>query len=88
MSIFNRVGIYLLLDVNSPLGGESLDRGNPGESYNTDYLKRIFAVVEAFKGYPNTLGFFAGNEVVNDGGSSAVVPPYLRVCIIYLSPET
>lgn len=84
-SIFNRVGIYMLLDVNSPLAGESLDRGNPGESYNTDYLKRIFSIVEAFKGYPNTLGFFAGNEVINDGGSSSVVPPYLRVCVIHRS---
>lgn len=78
-SIFNGVGIYMLIDVNSPLGGESLDRTNPGQSYHTDYLKRIFGIVEAFKGYPNTLGFFGGNEVINDDASAAIVPPYLRV---------
>lgn len=77
-SIFNGVGIYMLIDVNSPLGGESLDRTNPGQSYHTDYLKRIFGIVEAFKGYPNTLGFFGGNEVINDDASAAIVPPYLR----------
>ncbi|KAI9851323.1 MAG: GMP synthase (glutamine-hydrolyzing) [Thelocarpon superellum] len=77
-SIFNGVGIYMLLDVNSPLGGESLNRGDPGSTYTSDYLKRIFGVVEAFKGYPNTLAFFAGNEVINDKPSSQVVPPYLR----------
>ncbi len=73
----------MFIDVNSPLGGESLDRGDPGRSYHADYLRRIFGVVEAFKGYPNTLGFFGGNEVINDGGSAAVVPPYLRVCLFY-----
>ncbi|KAI9831718.1 MAG: hypothetical protein M1826_003049 [Phylliscum demangeonii] len=77
-SIFNRVGIYMLLDVNSPLAGESLNRGQPSESYNAEYLTRIFGVVEAFKDYPNTLAFFGGNEVINDGLSAAIVPPYLR----------
>lgn len=68
----------MLLDVNSPLPGESLDRGNPGSSYNSNYLKRIFGIVEAFKDYPNTLGFFGGNEVINDDPSGGIVPPYLR----------
>ena len=74
----NAVGIYLLLDVNSPLPGQSLNRGDPGSTYNSDYLSRIFGVVEAFKDYPNTLGFFGGNEVINDDSSGGVVPPYLR----------
>jgi len=77
-SIFNGVGIYMLLDVNSPLVGESLDRGAPWTTYTTSYLNRTFAVVEAFKNYPNTLLFFAGNEVINDIPSGAIVPPYLR----------
>lgn len=80
-SIFNGVGIYMLLDVNSPLGGESLDRHNPASSYNEGYMQRVFGVVEAFKAFPNTLGFFAGNEVVNDDRSAGDVPPYLRVII-------
>ncbi|KAI9752845.1 MAG: hypothetical protein M4579_005460 [Chaenotheca gracillima] len=77
-SIFNEVGIYMLLDVNSPLPGQALNRGEPWTTYTLDYLKRIFGIVEAFKGYPNTLGFFGGNEVINDVPSSSVVPPYLR----------
>jgi len=78
VSIFNAVGIYMLLDVNSPLPGQSLNRGDPASSYNSDYLTRIFGVVEAFKDYPNTLGFFGGNEVINDDPSGGIVPPYLR----------
>ncbi|KAI9679471.1 MAG: hypothetical protein M1817_005493 [Caeruleum heppii] len=77
-SIFNSVGIYMLLDVNSPLGGESINRGDPASSYHSGYLNRIFGVVEAFKGYPNTLAFFGGNEVINDVGSAEIIPPYLR----------
>ncbi|RKF63904.1 1,3-beta-glucanosyltransferase gel2 [Erysiphe neolycopersici] len=77
-SIFNEVGIYLLIDVNSPLDGESLNRKSPSSSYNAKYLQRTFAVVESFKNYPNTLLFFSGNEVINDVPTAANVPPYLR----------
>jgi hypothetical protein len=71
----------MLLDVNSPLQGQSIDRSNPGATYNAPYLNRTFAVVEAFKNYPNTLLFFAGNEVINDDPSGAVVPPFMRVSL-------
>ncbi|KAK6599088.1 glycolipid anchored surface protein [Botrytis cinerea] len=73
-SIFNEVGIYMLIDVNSPLSGESIDRSSPSTTYDVSYLNRTFAVVEAFKDYPNTLLFFAGNEVINDNdtGGTAV----------------
>ena len=77
-SIFNAVGIYMLLDVNSPLPGQSLNSGDPGSSYNADYLTRTFGVVEAFKNYPNTLGFFGGNEVINNESHGQNIPPYLR----------
>lgn len=78
VSIFNAVGIYLALDVNSPLSGESLNRDDPVSSYHSGYLTRIFSVVEAFKDYPNLLGFFAGNEVVNSVKSAQTVPQYIR----------
>ena len=77
-SIFNAVGIYMLLDVNSPLPNESLNPDQLSNSYNTDYLTRTFAVVEAFKSFPNTLGFFSGNEVMQTIPSGGTVPPYVR----------
>ena len=78
VSIFNDVGIYMFIDVNSPLPNESLNAGDPGISYDATYLERIFGVIEAFKNYPNTLGFFAGNEDINDPISASLDPPYLR----------
>jgi Glucanosyltransferase len=77
--ILCKVGIYMLIDVNSPLIGESIDRTLPWTTYTAAYLNRTFAVVEAFKSYENTLLFFAGNEVINDVASGGVVPPYMRV---------
>lgn len=81
MSIFNAAGIYVVLDVSSPLGGESIARYDPESTYNKNLLNRIWGVVDAFKGYPNVLGFFAGNEVVNDPMSAQVSPQYVRAVI-------
>jgi hypothetical protein len=78
-SIFNTAGIYMLLDVNSPMPGEAINRDAPWTTYTDAYLSRTFAVVEAFKGFPNTLAFFAGNEVIDDYESS-INAPYMRVC--------
>ncbi len=77
-SIFNAAGMYMLLDVNSPKVGDSLTNFKPWESYYAAYLNRTFAVVEAFKNYPNTLAFFSGNEVITDEEVAADVPPYIR----------
>ncbi|KIX00041.1 uncharacterized protein Z518_10968 [Rhinocladiella mackenziei CBS 650.93] len=76
-SIFNAAGIYMILDVNSPLPNQSLNRGAPWESYNSDYLERVFQVVEGFMHFNNTLGFFSGNEVINED-SVPEVPAYIR----------
>ncbi|ERF68957.1 1,3-beta-glucanosyltransferase gel2 [Endocarpon pusillum Z07020] len=76
-SIFNAAGIYMILDVNSPLPNQSLNRGAPWESYSSDYLARVFQVVENFKAFPNLLGFFSGNEVINEE-SVVEVPGYIR----------
>ncbi|KAL9103908.1 MAG: hypothetical protein Q9163_001101 [Psora crenata] len=78
VSIFNAVGIYMLIDVNSPLPNESLNPGDLSGSYSSTYLNHIFAVVEAFHNYPNILGFFSGNEVMNNVPSGGTVPPYIR----------
>ena len=77
-SIFNAAGMYMLIDVNSPLVAESLTSFEPWTSYYAAYLNRTFAIVEAFKNYPNTLAFFSGNEVMNNEETAATVPPYSR----------
>ncbi|KAF0325186.1 glycoside hydrolase family 72 protein [Colletotrichum asianum] len=77
-SIFNAAGMYMVLDVNSPLVGESISSFEPWTSYYAAYMNRTFAIVEAFKNYPNTLAFFSGNEVMNNVETARDVPPYLR----------
>lgn len=72
MSALADAGIYLVLDVNTPL--YSLNRADPAPSYNDVYLQSLFATVDSFHNYTNTLAFFSGNEVVNDGPSSAAAP--------------
>ncbi|EPE37150.1 (Trans)glycosidase [Glarea lozoyensis ATCC 20868] len=76
-SIFNTAGIYMLLDVNSPMQGDHINREAPWTTYTAAYLERVFRVVEAFKEFPNTMAFFAGNEVIDDFESS-VNAPYMR----------
>lgn len=65
-------GIYLVLDVNSPL--YSINRADPHASYNTAYLQNIFATIDKFASYTNTLAFFSGNEVINDDTTTNCAP--------------
>lgn len=65
-------GIYLVLDVNTPK--YSLNRATPAPSYNAVYLQNVFATIDAFAGYPNTLAFFSGNEVINDDATTPAAP--------------
>jgi hypothetical protein len=64
--------IYLALDVNSPL--YSIRRDKPAKSYNKVYLQSVFATIDAFANYSNTLLFFSGNEVINDDKTSECAP--------------
>lgn len=68
-------GIYLALDVNNP--DYSLNRDKPGKSYNPTYLQSVFATIDAFVGYSNTLMFFSGNEVINEA-ENTVSAPYVK----------
>ena len=61
MAALADAGIYLALDVNTPL--YSLNRNDPSGSYNDLYLQSVFATIDKFAGYSNTLLFFSGNEV-------------------------
>ncbi|GCB24513.1 1,3-beta-glucanosyltransferase gel1 [Aspergillus awamori] len=72
MNALADAGIYLVLDVNTPK--YSLNRADPAPSYNDVYLQYIFATVDKFASYKNTLAFFSGNEVINDGPSSKAAP--------------
>lgn len=81
MSLLAAAGIYLVLDVNSPLPNENLNRYEPWTSYNEFYLEHIFKVVEQFSFYPNTLLFFAGNEVVNDRRSAKASLSYVKAVV-------
>lgn len=64
MSALEEAGIYLILDLNTP--DVSISRTDPACSYNADYLQNVFATVDVFADYDNVLGFFAGNEVINN----------------------
>ncbi|KAM0198260.1 hypothetical protein ACHAPA_009122 [Fusarium lateritium] len=69
-------GIYLVLDVNNPK--YSLNRATPGPSYNAAYIQSVFATVEMFAQYDNTLAFFSGNEVMNDEKDTDKSAPYVK----------
>ncbi|EGW31162.1 uncharacterized protein SPAPADRAFT_63076 [Spathaspora passalidarum NRRL Y-27907] len=71
-------GIYVILDVNTPYS--SITRSDASCSYNTDYLQEVFATISEFAKYNNTLGFFAGNEVINDK-SSLDAAPYVKAVV-------
>jgi hypothetical protein len=72
MNALADAGIYLVLDVNTPK--YSLNRADPAPSYNDVYLQYVFSTVDMFARYDNTLAFFSGNEVINDGPSSKAAP--------------
>ncbi|KAI9838172.1 MAG: beta-glucanosyltransferase [Thelocarpon superellum] len=75
MNALADANIYLILDVNTPK--YSLNRDDPKTSYNDVYLQNIFATIDAFAKYSNTLAFFSGNEVIN-GANSTGAAPYVK----------
>ncbi|KAI9842922.1 MAG: beta-glucanosyltransferase [Sclerophora amabilis] len=72
MSALADAGIYLALDVNTPK--YSINRASPKASYNDNYLQNVFATVDEFVKYDNTLLFFSGNEVINDATNTKSAP--------------
>ncbi|KAF2199549.1 1,3-beta-glucanosyltransferase gel1 [Delitschia confertaspora ATCC 74209] len=72
MNALADAGIYLALDVNTPK--YSINRAKPEVSYNDVYLQSIFATIDAFAKYDNTLLFFSGNEVINDDATTSCAP--------------
>jgi hypothetical protein len=78
MSALSDAGIYLALDVHSP--NYSINRDDPAPSYNDVYLQNVFATMDAFAKYDNTLLFFSGNEIINDD-KTTVTAPYIKAVI-------
>ena len=72
MNALASAGIYLALDLNTPK--YSINQNSPAKSYNKDYLQSLFATVDEFAKYSNTLLFFSGNEVINNIQTSAAAP--------------
>jgi 1,3-beta-glucanosyltransferase GAS5 len=72
MKALSDAGIYLALDVNTPK--YSINRADPGPSYNDVYLQSIFATIDAFQKYDNTLLFFSANEVINSDNTTNTAP--------------
>lgn len=69
MQKLEEAGIYVVLDVNIPKALIARDDGAEC-SYNTMYLNEVLATVRIMSQYNNTLGFFAGNEVINDDSTT------------------
>lgn len=78
MTMLAAAGIYLVLDVNSPIYGQHLHSTEPWTTYTPAYLEHIFTVMEIFSGYENTLAFLSGNEVIHDPGSEKTAPQYIK----------
>jgi hypothetical protein len=81
MTLMAEAGIYLVLDVNSPLPEEHLNNQEPWTTYTENYLKHVFSVIEVFSGYTNTLAYLAGNEVIFDDTSAKASPNYVKAVV-------
>ncbi|RPB28606.1 hypothetical protein L211DRAFT_777693 [Terfezia boudieri ATCC MYA-4762] len=78
MTMLAGAGIYLVLDVNTPLSNEHIYDMEPWTTYTPAYIKHVFECIEVFSGYDNTLAFLAGNEIVHTKGSELVSPKYIK----------
>lgn len=76
MSALADAGIYLVLDVNN--SKYALNRVDPAPTYNAAYLQNVFATMDEFSKYTNTLAFFSGNEVINDEPGTDASAPYIK----------
>jgi hypothetical protein len=72
MNALADAGIYLILDTDTPK--YSINRADPVPSYNSVYLQSVFATIDMFANYTNTLAFLSGNEVINDAANTNCAP--------------
>lgn len=70
MNMFANAGIYVVADLGSP--SLSIESNTP--AWNTEIYQRYTGVVDAMANYTNTLGFFAGNEVITMPNNTFAAP--------------
>ncbi len=76
MNALADAGIYVVLDANNPK--YSINREHPAPSYNAVYLQSVFATIDAFAKYSNTMAFFSGNEVIHDLKNTTLAARYVK----------
>ncbi|KAI1842157.1 hypothetical protein JX265_005734 [Neoarthrinium moseri] len=88
MSALDDAGIYVIADLSAPDVGDSINRDTP--TWNTALLDRYKGVIDNLAAFPNTLGFFAGNEVTNNNTNtqaSAFVKAAVRDSKAYIASK-
>ncbi|KAH8646819.1 Glucanosyltransferase-domain-containing protein [Xylariales sp. PMI_506] len=86
MSALDAAGIYVIADLSEP--GLSINRDDP--QWTTDLYARYTSVIDNMAQFPNTLGFFAGNEVTNNNTNtpaSAFVKAAVRDSKAYIASQ-
>ncbi|KAM0809438.1 putative Glucanosyltransferase-domain-containing protein [Seiridium cardinale] len=86
MNALEAAGIYVIADLSEP--GNSINRDEP--QWNTDLYDRYTSVIDSLGKFPNTLGFFAGNEVTNNNTNtpaSAFVKAAVRDSKSYIAAQ-
>ncbi|KXX73355.1 hypothetical protein MMYC01_209591 [Madurella mycetomatis] len=76
MNALAEAGIYVVLDANNPQ--YSINREDPHPSYNAVYLQSVFATIDTFAQYDNTMAFFSGNEVIHDHKNTTLAARYVK----------
>ena len=86
MAMLDTAGIYLVSDLGEP--DNSINRADP--AWDVTLYTRYTAVVDAMQKYTNVIGFFAGNEVTNNGSytpASAFVKAAVRDTKAYIASK-
>jgi hypothetical protein len=83
MKLLDAAGIYVISDLSEP--SVSINRDDP--KWDVDLYKRYTDVIDSLSQYTNVIGFFAGNEVTNNGtntDASAYVKAAVRDSKAYI----